>query len=142
MAASEVERSGTRVLSGFMRAERDTLRRGEAGGGGCSLDVFGGGGRVFSSGDKRDKEGDRETYRCCKTLYAWALAIRTRRKPRLFLPESRAYFSRAAESRAYFSWPQVCEKSPSRESRAYFSWPQVCEKSPSRESRAYFSWLN
>ena len=29
MAASEVERSGTRALSGFMRAERDTLRRGE-----------------------------------------------------------------------------------------------------------------
>ena len=29
MAASEVERSGTRALSGFMRAKRDTLRRGK-----------------------------------------------------------------------------------------------------------------
>jgi hypothetical protein len=32
IAASEVKRSGTRALSGFMRAERDTLRRGEADG--------------------------------------------------------------------------------------------------------------
>ena len=28
VAASEVKRSGTRALSGFMRAERDTLRMG------------------------------------------------------------------------------------------------------------------
>jgi hypothetical protein len=112
IAASEVERSGTRALSGFMRAERDTLRRGEPAVVVVLLDVFGGGGRVFSSGDKRDKEGDRETYRGCKTLYAWALAIRTRRKPRLFLPESRAYFSRPTESRAYFPRPPGCEKSP------------------------------
>jgi hypothetical protein len=28
VAASEVKRSGTRALSGFMRAKRDTLRRG------------------------------------------------------------------------------------------------------------------
>ena len=30
IAASEVKRSGTRALSGFMRAKRDTLRRGLA----------------------------------------------------------------------------------------------------------------
>jgi hypothetical protein len=46
MAASEVERSGTRALSGFMRAERDTLRRGELAVAGCSLDLLGGAERV------------------------------------------------------------------------------------------------
>ena len=38
---------------------------------------------------------------CCKTVYAWALAIRTRRKPRLFSRPTEAAFP-----------PPGCEKSP------------------------------
>ena len=101
-------------------------------------DFKGGERRFFSSGDKRDKEGDRETTGFCKCLALCDLTIRKTRKPRLFPPESRAYFPRPAESRAYFPRPPGCEKSPSRESRAYFPRPQGARNRPLGESRAYF----
>jgi hypothetical protein len=49
--------------------------------------------RFFSSGDKRDKEGDRETTCFCKCLALCDLTIRKTRKSPLFLLESRPYFS-------------------------------------------------
>jgi hypothetical protein len=109
------------------------LRRGEVGGRWLFFASFWAL-TVFSSGDKRDKEGDRVTYRCCKALYAWALAMRTRRKPRLFPPESRPYFPRPTESRPYFPRPKSGEIALGRKPPVFPPAPGVREIALGRKS--------
>jgi hypothetical protein len=97
--------------------------------------------RSFSSGDKRDKERDRGSACFFKSNTLFGLQFKNRRKPRLFLPESRAYFSRPTESGAYFSRLPGCEKSPSRRKPRLFLPPPRAREIALGQSRAYFSRL-
>ena len=110
---------------------------------------------MFSSGNKRDKEGDRETYCCCKARYAWALAIRPKAKaalispgkPRLFLPPSR-------KPRLFPPSPRVREIALRRKPRLFLPAPGARNRPRAKaalispgsfgsiaRSRAYFSRL-